>query len=198
MNLVEVTAAFEEAKPAVDGLITQVQPALQGAVPTIKLQLPRLAAEMIPNERASSTNYERLGDGTDVSGMEAGAATTAPSPPPRNHRSATATPSASRLGASRATRAPEPGLRYRLQSVVTSRATARLDGLAASVASQLGVQKGKVDDALGAAVATAASLVLALAAAMLSFLVLGPGPYCSSTTSYPALALALALTLTPT
>jgi len=164
-----IADAFKQARPAVDGLLAQIEPKLQAAVPEIALQLPRLTAEMLQEESTSgmATTYQRLGEEADskpadVSGMEAGAPRTI------STTGASAMAAEAKLAGAMARAGVMAGANPGLGS-----AGALLERLAASLASRLGVAQGTAEDALGAVAATAASLALALATAVISLLVLG-------------------------
>ena len=153
------SAALEKAKPAVDELISQIEPKLTAAIPTAKLELPKLTADMIADERPHG-KYQRLSP-TDaleggitkagVAGAKAGAAGFAGDRRARD----VATIAMDRAIAS------------------TGALTSRLESPACMLAAALGVAQGTAEDALSAAAATVASLALALGTALVSLVLFG-------------------------
>ena len=149
-------AALEKAKPAVDELISQIEPKLTAAIPTVKLELPKLTADMIADERPHG-KYQRLSPtdalegGITKAGAKAGAA-----------------------GFADATDALDVATIAMDRAIASTGAlTSRLESPACMLAAALGVAQGTAADALSAAAATVASLALALGTALVSLVLFG-------------------------
>ena len=153
-------AALEKAKPAVDELISQIEPKLTAAIPTVKLELPKLTADMIADERPHG-KYQRLSP-TDaleggitnagVAGAKAGVG----------------------AGLADATDALDVATIAMDRAIASTGAlTSRLEPATSMLAPALGVAQGTAEDALSAVAATGASLALALGTALVSLVLFG-------------------------
>jgi hypothetical protein len=153
-------AAIEKAKPAVDELISQIEPKLTAAIPTVKLELPRLTADMIHEERPHG-KYQRLSPTDALEGgiTKAGVA------------GAKASVAAGFADATDALDVATIAVDKAIAS--TGALTSRLEYPACMLAPALGVAQGTAEDALSAAAATVASLALALGTALVSLVLFG-------------------------